>query len=226
MVPITRADDELFSTIMAAARLGRANKIVASLSDRYGQEWGGPMAALPYALSMVALMHVDLTSTGLDERKAVHNYGEIIESLGDLLYNVPDHWLGRYLRIRTRTMLMPPSHSEYPEFVIEERGRAAADADELISRQAETAWQPWFAASYLMAARLAWESEDRDLDRVGKLVTEAADHQAGPIVFQALGSLLREPFIWYLDQPELPDREAVGRTMVALFPYRNAVRAL
>jgi hypothetical protein len=223
MVPLTAADDELFSTVTAAARLGRADKIVARLSERYGQEWGSPMAGLPYALSMVALMQIDLTSAGLEERTAVYNYGEIIESLGDLLYGVPDHWLGRYLRVRMRTMMMPPSHAEYPEFVIEERARAAADAADLITRQAGADWQPWFAATYLLAARLEWESPERDVDRVRQLVTEAAAHPATPITLRALASLLREPFLWYLNQPELPDRQAVSRMLAALFSGQRAV---
>lgn len=218
MLPITQADDELFSTVMAAARLGRAHKIVARLSDLYGQEWGGPAAGFPYALSMVALMQIDLTTAGLDERKSVYNYGEIIESLGDVLYGVPGHWFARYLRVRTRAMMMPPSHVQYPDFVVEERIRAVKDAEELIARQAATAWQPWFAATYLLTARLVWESEDRDADRVGELVAEAAARQATPITFGALGSLLREPFIWYLGQPDLPEREAAAGMLAALFP--------
>ncbi|GIG56154.1 hypothetical protein Lfu02_05260 [Longispora fulva] len=218
MLPVTRADDELFSTVMAAARLGRAHKIVAKLSERYGQDWGDPLAGYPYALAMVALMQVELTSSGLDEQQAVANYSEIIESLGDLLYGVPEHWLGRYLRIRMRTMMMPPEHAEYPRFVVEERGRAAKDADELIARQAEADWQPWFAATYLLAARLLWESDDRDLGRIGELVAAAAARPGGPIGFRALGGLLREPFLWYLAQPGLPDHDKVARIMADLFP--------
>jgi hypothetical protein len=198
---------------MAAARLGRAHKIVSSLSERYGQDWGDPMAGFPYALSMVALMQVELTSDGLDERGAVANYSEIIESLGDLLYGVPEHWLGRYLRIRMRTMMMPPSHEEYPKFVVEERARAATDAEELITRQAGAEWQPWFAATYLMAARLVWESEERDVGRVAKLITEAAAQPVTPIPFRAIGSLLREPFVWCLSQPDLPEHETVKRML-------------
>jgi hypothetical protein len=224
MIPITSADDELFSTVMAAARLGRAHKIVDRLSERYGQEWGGPMAGFPYALSMVALMQIDLTTAGLDNRTSVYHYGEIIESLGDLLYGVPDHWLGRYLRIRTRAMMMPPSHTEYPDFVVDERARAVADAEELITRQNETAWLPWFACTYVLLARLVWESDGRDVDRVGKLVTEAAAHEPAPITLRALGSLLREPFIWYLNQPDLPERDTAAGLQAALFPRQSAVR--
>lgn len=226
MVPITRADDELFSTVMAAARLGRAHKIVARLSEQYGQEWGGPTAGFPYALSMVALMQIDLTTAGLDEKKSVYNYGEIIESLGDVLYGVPDHWLARYLRVRTRAMMMPPSHAQYPDFVVEERARAAKDADELIARQADTAWQPWFAATYLLAARLDWEAEDRDADLVGKRIAEAAARPATPITFRALGSLLREPFIWYLGQPDVPERDTATGLLAALFPGQGAPTAI
>lgn len=221
LVPITHADDQLFSTVLAAARLGRADAIVDQLSARYEQDWKNPLAGFPYALALVARMQIAWTSSGVDEGAALATYSEVIESLGDLLYGVPEHWLGRYLRIRIRTMMMPPDHADHPKFVVAERDRAADDARELIERQAGTEWQPWFACSYLAAARLAWESEDRDPARVAELVRAAAARPGAPIPFRSLGTILREGFLWYTDQPDVPERETVRRLTGTLFPARQ-----
>ncbi len=218
MVPITHADEQLFSTVLAAARLGRATSVVERLSADYEREWEDPLAGFPYALALVAQMQVDWTRSAPDEGRALATYSEVIESLGDLLYGVPEHWLGRYLRIRIRTMMMPPEHADHPRFVADERARAAEDARELIERQAATAWQPWFACSYLLAARLDWESDDRDPDRVAELVTTAAAHSASAVPFRSLGSILREPFLWYGDQPDVPEGGMIDRLAATLFP--------
>src|SRR5215211_2092123 len=101
MVPITHADEELFGTVTMAARLGRARAIVERMSTRYEQEWENPRSGFPYALSMLALLR-----SGRKDLRDQFNYTEIIETLGDLLYHEPDHWLGRFLRIHTR-MLLP-----------------------------------------------------------------------------------------------------------------------
>jgi hypothetical protein len=221
MVPITVDDEQLFSTVLAAARLGRAGAIVDRLSARYEQEWQDPLAGFPYALSLVAQMQIAWAESGVDEGKALATYSEVIESLGDLLYGAPDHWLGRYLRVRIRTLMMPPDHLDHPKFVIDERARAAQDAQELIVRQATTTWQPWFACSYLLAARLAWESADRDPDRVTELVTTAAARPGSPIPFRSLGAILREGFVWYAHQPDVPERDTVSHLASTLFPGRR-----
>src|SRR5690606_6342682 len=133
----------------------RVNRLLEHLSNRYEQEWDDPLAGFPYALAMVAVLDY-----GSDSTWRRNSYNEVIETLGDLLYHFPDHWLGRYLRLRTRALV--PLECEYPEFAAAERTRAAADAEELIQRQAGEPWRPWFACTYLQAARLSWDSEQRD----------------------------------------------------------------
>jgi hypothetical protein len=221
MIPINRADDELFSTVVAAARLGRgrARAIVDRLSARYEQEWDDPMAGFPYALSMIALMQAG-TDDEVDKGSA---YNEIIEPLGDLLYSVPDHWLGRYLRSRMRAII-PPDATEYKQYAAAERARGMEDAEELIKRQSLVAWQPWFACPYLLTARLVWESEHPDPDRVAELVSTAAAETAGPIPFPGLNGILCEAFVWYYHQPGVPEPETVGGMMRTLFPDQPSVR--
>lgn len=211
MVPITRADEELFGTMVAAIRLGRARSIVERLSRHYEQEWDDPLAGYPLALSMVAVLQYSTDDAVVQQT----SYNEIIETLGDLLYHSPDHWLGRYLRIRTRALV--PLDGEYPEFAASERVRAAEDAEELIARQSKVSWQPWFACPYLLAARLVWESGERDPDRAGALVSAAAAQPSEPIRFRSLASVLCDGFVWYCSQPGVPERETAQRMLGTLF---------
>jgi len=216
MDPITRDDEELFGTVMVAARLGRAGPIVDQLRGRYEQEWDDPRAGFPYALALLALLQ-----SGREDLRGQLNYTEIVETLSDLLYHEPDHWLGRYLRIHTRTLL-PVRAEEHQAYVSAERARAAEDAAELIERQAKADWQPWFPCPYLLAARLAWEDDERD--RVPALVSAAAAGPGAPVPFRALGGLLCEGFLWYDAQPGVPERGPARALMQALFADQPAVR--
>jgi hypothetical protein len=218
MDPITRGDDELFGTVMVAARLDRAGPILARLRERYEREWDDPRAGFPYALALLALLQ-----SGREDLRGQLNYTEIVETLSDLLYHEPEHWLGRYLRIHTRALL-PVQATEHQAYVTAERARAAEDAAELIERQAKADWQPWFACTYLLAARLAWEAGQRD--GVATLVRAAAARPGGPVVFRALGGLLCEAFLWYDSRADLPERDTAGALMDALFADQPAVRRL
>jgi len=217
MLPITRADEELFSTVAVAVRLGRADAIIQRLAARYEKEWDNPLAGFPYALSMIAAFQ----SSDKELRERL-NYPEIIETLNDLLYNQPDHWLGWYLRIHARTLL-PVNPGEYRVFIAAEREKAAKDAEQLIERQTHTDWQPWFACAYLAAARLAWES-GTDREQVAELVAQAAARPGAPVPFPSLGSVLCEVFLWYRNESGLPEQDTVARLMGTLFPDQPAVR--
>jgi hypothetical protein len=217
MIPIVDADEELLGTLIAAARFGRAGVITDRLRARYDEEWDDPLAGFPYALAMFSLL-----LSGREDFLEQFNYTEIIETLSDLLYHEPDHWLGRYLRIHTRTLL--PADGEHRQYLAAERAKAAADASELIERQSRAAWQPWFACSYLMAARLEWQSDRQDRDQVATLVRAATARPRAPVRFRALGGVLRIAFVWYCDQPELPERDQVRATMDNLFPTYATAR--
>jgi len=205
--PVTRDNEELFATVLAAARLGRAHRIIDRLRERYEKELDNPVAGLPYALAMLAQLQA-----APDQDP---NYTEIVETLSDLVYYRPQSWLGRYLRVHTRTLL-PADATEHRGYILAERAHAGEDVAELIERQAATDWQPWFACSYLLAARLAWESGDRD--SVAGLAAAATARPGVAIPFRALGGLLRESFAWYHAQPELPARQDVRDLMRTLFP--------
>lgn len=89
MIQITREDDELFGTVVAAIRMGRVRDVLERLSARYEQEWDDPLAGFPYALAMVAVLDY---SDDSDWRQ--NSYNVIAETLGDLLYHFPDQ-IGR-----------------------------------------------------------------------------------------------------------------------------------
>jgi hypothetical protein len=216
MIPIVDADEDLFGTLVAAARLGRIGALIEHLRTRYDEEWDDPLGGFPYALAMLAVLQ-----SGREGLMEQFNYTEIIETLSDLLYHSPDHWLGRYLRIHARSLL--PAKGEYPNYLAAERAKAVEDSRELIERQGRAAWQPWFACSYLIAARVAWQSGRHDRDAVAALVTEAAARPCGTVRFRSLGSVMRSAFLWYHNQAELPERDAVGVMMDAIFPGQPAV---
>jgi hypothetical protein len=213
--PITQKDEELFGTVIVAALMGRSGPIVDRLRERYEKDADDPLAGLPYALAMLAQLQ-----SGGGEREKL-NYTEIVETLSDLLYYEPDHWLGRYLRIHTRTLL-PVTAAEHHGYILAERSRATEDVTELIERQAGTTWQPWFTCSYLLAARLAWEADERH--RIPALVAAATAQPAAAIGFRALSGLLCEGFLWYRTQPDLPMRAPVDALMHTLFPDLPATR--
>jgi hypothetical protein len=219
MIPITRADEELFSTLVMASRLGRAEAIVSHLAERYDKEWDNPVAGFPYALSMFAALQ-----SGRADLQEHFDYTEIVETLSDVLYNQPDHWLGRFLRIHVRTLL-PTDAQEHRAYIAAERGRAVEDAEELVERQSGSGWQPWFAWTHLMAARLTWES-DRDPDRVAALVSAAAARTVEPVRFHSLGSIGCEAFLWYHHESGLPHQDTVLAMMGTLFPDQPAVRRI
>lgn len=219
MIPITRADEELFSTLIMAARLGRVERIISHLAERYEKEWDNPVAGFPYALSMLAALQ-----SGRADLQEHFDYTEIVETLSDLLYNQPDHWLGRYLRIHVR-MMLPTDAEEHRGYIAAERARAAEDAAELIEQQDSAVWQPWFASTHLVAARFVWESE-RDPERVAALVSAAATRTVEPMGFHSLGSIAREAFLWYHHESGLPHQDTVAAMMGTLFPDQPSVRRI
>lgn len=228
---ITRADENLFHTVTVATKLGRAKAIVDRLGARYDDDWDSVDAAFPYALAMVAV----LQTSGTDFEKHA-GYTDVIETLGDVLHADPDHWLARYCRARIRA-LIPTSYSVYRNYVVGERGKAVRDADELIERQSMAPAQPYFACTYLLAARMALEDTALEgtesgtagdagdgVDRAAGLIERAAALPADAVPFPALAAILCEPFVACYSQPAVPSRALVGDLMSALFPEVPAVR--
>jgi len=213
---ITPADDELFRTVSLALRLGRQGPVVDDLSTAYADEWDDPESGFRYALAMVAVLQANRA----DSDGSV--YLEISETLGDVLYAAPDHWLARYLRCRLRA-LVPLTFAQDQKFADRERAKAVTDVDELIERQGRALWRPYFACAHLLAARLAYEGA-HDLARVDQLISAVADRPRTRVGFRALGILLCEPFLALFGQPDVPGRPVLAGMMADLFPDEPAVR--
>jgi hypothetical protein len=221
--PISQHDEQLFRTVFVATRLGRADAIVERLAARYAAEWDDPEAGFPYALAMMAALNADGKRARATDADGQLGYLQLIETLDDVLYNVPDHWLGRYSRVMIRALL-PGSGVPYQQYVDEERAKLVADLAELMDRQARAHWQPYFACTYLLAARVSHE-DDKDEARTVELVNAAADKPARPIPFPTLGAFLARPFLVVYSTPDFPARACVATMMTALFPGLPAVRA-
>ncbi|MDX2545380.1 hypothetical protein ACOT81_13110 [Streptomyces sp. WI04-05B] len=220
MIPISAADEELYSAVIVASRLGRAKAIVRRMTERYEKEWADPLAGFPYALSMLAVLQ-----SGAEDALEQLDYAEIVETLGDLLYTTPDHWLGRFLRIHAR-MLLPTDATEHRNYIASERAKAAEDTEDLLERQGRARWQPWFACTHLLAARLAWETDPADTDRLAATVSAAAARTTEPVPFRSLGSVMCDPFLWYYRESGLPARDTVAAMATTLFPDQPSVRNL
>ncbi|WP_283137885.1 hypothetical protein [Rhizohabitans arisaemae] len=214
---ITQADENLFQTIVVAAKLGRADPLVERLNDQYAEDWENPQAAFPYALAVVAMLQADVS--GFEKHAS---FNEALETLNDILYTDPAHWLAQYLRARLRTMI--PSSLIYKTYLDMERDKAGEGSQELIEVQAAAAWQPYFVSAYALAAHTPGE-DGRDPAHVGKTIREAAE--AGPrsrVPYPALGAILCEPLVALYMDVTLPERELIATMMRELYPDQPAVR--
>lgn len=214
MRPITQQDENLFATATLAVRMGRQDAVIERLDERYAEEWDDPSAGLPYVLAMVA----DLCM-GSDKPESSGTYSEIVETLGDLVHAVPDHWLARYLRIWVRAVI-PHDYRGYASFVAGERASARVEVDDLIAAQALVGWQPWFAATHVLAARMAGSDTHPDTARMAALIRAIPADDGRPVPFRSLGSLLCETFHAYCRQPDAPLRETVDKLALTLFSTR------
>jgi len=221
--PISQQDEELFRTVFVAAKMGRADALVARLGDRYTEEWDNPEAGFPYALALMAALNADAKRAQTVDANGQSGYLQLIETLDDVLYNVPDHWLGRYCRVTIR-VLLPAFSAAYQEYLSEERAKLHADLTELLDRQSHARWQPYFACTCLVAARLAHEDGQGDA-RTEEFVDRAAGGPARPIPFPTLGAVLAQPFLVAYAIPDFPARPRVGALMSTLFPDLAAARA-
>jgi hypothetical protein len=222
--PISQPDEELFRTVFVAAKMGRADALVARLAGRYAEEWDNPEAGFPYALALMAALTADASRAQAVDANGQSGFLQLIETLDDVLYNLPDHWLGRYCRVAIR-VLLPATSEVYPEYLSEERTKLHADLTELLDRQSQARWQPYFASTCLVAARLAHAS-GQDAARVEEFVDRAASGPARPIPFPTLGAFLAQPFLVAYGIADFPARPRIGALMSTLFPDLPAARAL
>jgi len=221
MRPITQEDETLFRTVAMAAKLGRADAVIEHLGRQYADQWDDPEKGFSYALAMVAsLCAGGLFPKGARQRELGTIYGELMETLDDVLYVAPDHWLARYCRILVR-MLLPTAGGFEEYFARGERASLIPDLADLMDRQLKTPWQPYFACTCVVAAGLAYTDEPHT-PRAAQLIVEAAGKPNRPIPFQTLGSVMCQSFVELHSDPNVPERALLGTMMSALFPNQPA----
>lgn len=215
---IDDGDERLFQTAAVAARLGRAERILTALMADYDDNWDDPEAGFRYGLSLVAIIQ----SGGADQQKRTW-YTQSLEALDDVVDGDPGHWPARYCRIRHR-VLIRTGYGRYQEYLNDELGKVTDDIGELLHRQAQVPWQPYFAAGQLLAAQ--FHAGRGDHARAAELAAAAAAAGSGPVPYQALGSILSEPMlVLYHGSVPPPVKADVAAVMARLFPGNPAIRA-
>ena len=210
VIPITQADEDLYRSVTVAARLARAQPILDHLNSRYSEEWDDAGSGFPVALANLAVFRV------VGGQMVNHtSYHEITETLNDVLYGQPDHWLSRYLVAWFRSLVAPNPFVD-DEFIEQEQATAAQTVKELISRQESAPWQPWFACTYVLAGGLVTNGPD-DIELAAGAIRQAAARTTQRIPFTSLGGLLANAFHTYCAKPELPERATVAQMAQTLF---------
>ncbi|MEV0135700.1 hypothetical protein AB0H83_45560 [Dactylosporangium sp. NPDC050688] len=215
---IDGGDDRLFHTATVAARLGRAEKILEPLLADYDDNWDDPEAGFRYGLALVAVIQAG----GTDQQKRDW-YTRSMEALDDVVEGDPEHWLARYCRIRNR-VLIRTGYGRYQEYLNDELGKVADDVQQLLHRQEQVPWQPYFAAGLLLAAQ--FHAGQGDQARAADLVAGAASRDGGPVPWRSLGTIMSEPMlVLYHGSLPPPVKSQIVAAMLRLFPGSPAVRS-
>jgi hypothetical protein len=219
---IDDGDEQLFSTVIVAARLGKSDRIIDALEAEYDERWDQPETIFRYALAQVAMVRAHNTEL---QRRA--SYAKSLAALDEVLAFESEHWLARYCRARHR-ILIRTGYGQYPTYLSEERDKAAEDIELLLQGQEHQPWQPYFASLLMLAAQ--FHAELGEPGRATEMIADAAARPRLPIRFAALGVILGEPFTT-LSHGQLPQqaKATVAMLMTAAFPgttiARSTVRA-
>jgi hypothetical protein len=202
-------DDELFVAVSMASRLGRAERLLERMEEHCRKDPEDPEAAFRYALGLLAV----LPATG-SELAAYGRFGAAADALTRVVAAVPDHWLARFLRIRLRCLLAAQREA-LREPAETELSAADTEVDQLIDLQSRGEWQPYFASTYLLAARLAaWPARPgRDPQRAAAMRVLANRAPAHRPTFHGLSALLNDAVVDARERPQPPaPRLAAERT--------------
>ena len=210
-------DEQLFHTVTIAARLGKSDRIVDRLAAAYDENWDDPETGFRYALALIAVLQVSK-----DDLAKHAGYTQAMEALDDVLAASPEHWLARYCRARLRAVI-PSSYGNLREYLGGEQGKALADIEELIRSQEGVAWQPYFAAAYVLAAQVSAGQGDEAAatERLG----EVGGRPRAALRYAALGSLLSEPYLTLYHSGARRLAGAVAPMMADLCPDNPVVAA-
>jgi hypothetical protein len=222
---IVPADEELFGLVSAAAKLGKADRLLTRLADTHQADPDDPEAAFRYALAMMAA----LPGTGTDVALDAHaRFTVTVEAFGRVLSLVPEHWLARYGRARLQA-LVPGAYGALWASQVVGPFDAREDLDQLLTQQARGPHRPYFASTHALAAlvdrMLETEDPDRneDPDRRASHFAALADCPRIPVRLPKLGAVLCEPLVALYNGSDGTDRQIVGEVMSVLYGNQAAV---
>lgn len=230
---ITTADEELFGLVSAGAKLGKADQLLTRLADAHQADPDDPEAGFRYALAMMAALPGIGIDMGIGIGIALEAHARFtitVETFGRVLSLVPEHWLARYGRARLQALVPGAYGALYPSQVAGQFD-AREDLDHLLTQQARSPQQPYFASTYALAVLvdqvLDPEDPDRheDPDRRASHFAALAACPRVPVQLPKLGAVLSEPLVALYHSCGGTDRQTVGEVMSVLYGHQAAVVA-
>lgn len=216
---VTPEDDQLYGLAYAAARLAKADALLAQFEQAREADPGDADAACRHALALMATL-----STVGASFEAHAQFTFAIEAFEDVLAAAPDHWLARYSLARLRA-LIPSGYGTVPTSETNLLAEARAGLADLIDRQRTQTFQPYFASTIALAAVVDQLAGETDPGRWSERLAALATCPRQPVALPHLSAVLCEPFITlHAGCPE-EDRKTVGEVMAALYGDHPAVAA-
>ncbi|HEY8473286.1 MAG TPA: hypothetical protein VIL37_11720 [Natronosporangium sp.] len=216
---ITAADEELFGLVSAAAKLGKADPLLARLAADHRADPDHPEPAFRYALAMMAA----LPGVGLDIALDAHaRFTVTVEAFGRVLALAPDHWLARYSRARLQA-LVPGAYGAVTATEVTGQFDAREDLDYLLDRQRGLPPQPYFASTYALAVVVDRLLDHHDPARRAAQFAALAGCPRLPVRLPKLGAVLCEPLVALYHTCTGAERETVGELMSVLYGHQPAV---
>ena len=216
---VTAEDDQLYGLAYAAARLGKADDLLARFEQAHQDDPGDADAACRYALALMATL-----STVGASFEAHARFTFAIEAFETALAAAPDHWLAAYGLARLRA-LIPSGYGTVPTSETNLLAEARAGLADLLDRQRAVAYQPYFTSTVALAAVVDPLAGEHDPLRWSQRLAEIAAGPRVPVEFPHLGAALCEPLITLYGECPEPDRSTIGEVMAALYGNHPAVAA-
>jgi hypothetical protein len=217
--PITAADEELFGLVSAAAKLGKADRLLTRLAESHQADPDDPETGFRYALAMMAA----LPGVGIDVALDAHaRFTITVEAFGRVLLLAPEHWLARYSRARLQA-LVPGAYGAVTASPVVGEFDAREDLDQLLAQQARSPQRPYFASTHALAALVDQMLDNQDPGRRASHFAALAACPRVPVRLPKLGAVLCEPLVALYHTCEGTDREIVGEVMSVLYGHQAAV---
>jgi hypothetical protein len=216
---ITAADEELFGLVSAAAKLGKADRLLTRLAEAYQADPDDSEAGFRYALAMMAA----LPGVGIDVALEAHaRFTITVEAFGQVLSLAPEHWLARYGRARLQA-LVPGAYGVVTASPVAGQFDAREDLDHLLTQQARSPGQPYFASTHALAVLVDQLLDNEDPARRASDFAALAACPRIPVRLPKLGAVLCEPLVALYHTCDGTDRETVGEVMSVLYGHQAAV---